>query len=223
MVLHRIVDGRQGGTVSLSTIAVPEGAKRAYEKAGKEFSKGKPNLSNVTKELEKAVEIYPEFAAAWFMLGGVRKDLDNRSGAREAFEQAIAANSQYVSPYLGLLQMAIEEKRWEQADQLSNQALELSPNHISIHYLKAQANSNLGRIDVAERSALRVKGSSEAQKYPLIHYILGWIMSEKGDFHSAAVEYRRLLEIQPTTGLSERLREQLADWERQGLIQMSQN
>jgi tetratricopeptide (TPR) repeat protein len=232
IVLHRL-DNIEGGTISLKTLAAPEEARKAYEKAGKELRKKKVNLSKVANELEKAVEIYPEFAVAWHMLGEVLLVQKDRLGATEAFEQAKAADSHYVNPYLFLALMALEEKRWEQAARLSDQALKVSPQQITAHYLNAVANSSLGRIDylnavansslgridVAEESALQVQESSQAQNYPLIHYVLGWIMSQRGNFHSAAVEYRRFLEIQPHVPLAERLKEQLTQWQKEGLIQ----
>jgi tetratricopeptide (TPR) repeat protein len=209
----------EGGTVSLKTLAAPKDARKAYEKAAEELQKEKPNFSKASKELTKAVEIYPEFASAWYMLGGVRLAQKDRSAAHQAFEQAKAADSQYVNPYLFLALMALEEKRWEQAARLSDQALKVSPQQITAHYLNAVANSSLGRIDVAEESALQVQESSQAQNYPLIHYVLGWIMSQRGNFHSAAVEYRRFLEIQPHVPLAEKLKEQLTQWQKEGLIQ----
>ena len=218
IVLHRL-DSIEGGTISLKTLAAPEEARKAYEKAGKELRKKKVNLSKVANELEKAVEIYPKFAVAWHMLGEVLLAQKDRLGATEAFEQALAADSQYVNPYLFLALMALEEKRWEQAARLSDRALKVSPQQITAHYLNAVANSSLGRIDVAEESALQVQESSQAQNYPLIHYVLGWIMSQRGNFHSAAVEYRRFLEIQPHVPLAEKLKEQLTQWRKEGLIQ----
>ena len=117
--------------------------------------------------------------------------------------------------------IALEEERWEDAAQLADDALQISPNHIKAHYFRAVANSRLGRVDAAEESALRVQGSNDVQNYPLVHYVLGWVMSQRGDFDSAADQFRYFLEIQPETRLAERLREQLSDWERQGLIQES--
>ena len=213
------MDSQQGGPVSIITLAAPKEAKKAYENAGKEFSKGKPNLSKVTKELEKAVEIYPEFAVAWFMLGEVRVVQNDRSGATEAFHQAIAADPDYSNPRASLALIALAEERWEDAARLADDALEISPSHIRAHYLRAVANSNLGRIDVAEASALRVRESAEVQNYPLVYYVVGWIMSQRGNFHSAAVEYRRFLEIQPHVPLAEKLKEQLTQWQKEGLIQ----
>jgi Tfp pilus assembly protein PilF len=119
--------------------------------------------------------------------------------------------------------IALEEERWEDAAQLADDALEISPSYIRAHYFRAMANSSLGRIDVAEASALRVQESAEVQNYPLVYYVVGWIMSQRGDFDSAAAQFREFLEIQPEVRLAEQLREQLADWEQQGLIQVSQN
>ena len=223
IVLHRTMDGQQGGPVSLITLAAPKEAKKAYENAGKELSKGKPNLSKATQELEKAVEIYPVFAVAWFMLGEIRVAQNDRSGATEAFQLAIAADPDYSSPRASLALIALEEERWEDAAQLADDALEISPSHIKAHYFRAMANSRLGRIEVAEASALRVQDSNEVQNYPLVHYVLGWVMSQRGDFDSAADQFRHFLEIQPETRLAERLGRQLADWEQQGLIQAPQN
>ncbi len=220
IVLHAI-DGRQGGTVSLKTLAAPKDAKKAWEKAGKELTKKKPNFSKATKELEKAVEIYEEFAAAWYLLGEMRAIQDDRSGAAEAFKLAIAADADYSKPRVSLALIALEEERWEDAAQLADDALEISPNVVKAHYFKAVANSSLGKVEVAEASAVRVQESNEVQFYPLVHYVLGWVMSQKGEFEAAVVHFRHFLELQPEARLSERLRQQLSDWEQQGLIQES--
>jgi len=155
------------------------------------------------------------------MLGEVRMVQSDRSGAAEAFELAIAADAEYASPRVSLAFIALEEERWEDAAQSSDEALQISPDHIKAHYYNAVANSSLGKVDAAEASALRVQESGEVQNYPLIHYVLGWIMSQRGDFDSAAAQFRNFLEIQPEARLAERLIEQLADWVEQGLIQES--
>ena len=217
--LHRTMDSQQGGTVSLITLAAPKEAKKAYENAGKELSKGKPNLSKVTKELEKAVEIYPEFAVAWFMLGEVRVAQNDRPAAAEAFEQARAADPGYVAPYLSQAVMAMEEEQWMKAAQLSGQAIELSPQLIKAHYLNALANTSLGRINIAEESALLVLDSNQVQTYPLIYYLLGFVEAQRENFPSAAARYRTFLETRPNASLAEKVRGTLDQWLKQGLIQ----
>ena len=47
-------------------------------------------------------------------------------------------------------------------------------------------------------------------------------MSQKGNFHFAAAEYRRFLELVPTAQITERLKDRLVQWEEGGLIPTSE-
>jgi Flp pilus assembly protein TadD len=218
IVLHRRAKAR-GTTISLNTLAAPKEAWNAYQKALKELGKKKINLLKMSTELEKAVKIYPEFAAAWHLLGEIHLKLQDETTARRAFEQALAADSNYANPYISLAMLELVEERWEQAAQLCHQALELDPQLIRAHYFNALANGFLGNVDVAEESILRVRESSQAQEYPAVHLILGWVESQKGNFQSAAAEYRSFLEAQPTALITEKLKKQLTQWKEQDLIQ----
>ncbi len=218
IILHDL-QGPEAGTVSLKTLAAPKDARKAWEKAGKELQKKKPNASKVIKELEKAVEIYPEFASAWHMLGEVHLAQNDRPAASQAFEAAQAADPIYVNPLLSLALMAVEEERWKEAVDLCNLVLELNPNIIKAHYLNALAYSSLGQIDAAEKAALLVQERNQDQTYPLVYYVLGFAESQRGDFPSAADRYRTFLDILPNVPLAERMKEQLALWQEQGLIQ----
>jgi len=216
-------DRAASATISLTTLAAPKDARKAYEKAQKELGKKKIKFDEVTKELEKAVKIYPEFAAAWNLLGEVSLELEDWPAARESFLAAVAADSQYATPLISLAMMELEEENWEEAAQLSRQAIDLDSGLIRAHFFNAVASSSVGQLDVAEESVLQVQGSSRAQNYPFAHYILGWIMSQKGNFHSAAAEYRRFLEVSPTAEVAEELRDQLDQWEELGLIPDSES
>ena len=206
------------GTVSLKTLAAPKDARKAYEKAGKELQKENPNFSKASKELTKAVEIYPEFATAWYFLGNVRLAQQDRPAASEAFKEAKAADSEYANPYLSLALMALEEERWKEASDLSTQVLVLNPRLTEAHYFNALANSSLGRFNIAEESALVVLDSNKGETYPLVYYVLGFAESQKGNFPSAAARYRSLLEIRPEGSFAGKLKEQLVQWQEQGLI-----
>ena len=206
------------GTVSLKTLAAPKDARKAYEKAGKELQKKNPNLSKASKELTKAVEIYPEFASAWYVLGKVRLAQQDRPAASQAFKEAKAADSGYAIPYLSLAMMALEEERWKEASDLSTQVLELNPRLTEAHYYNAIAYSSLGRFNVAEESALVVLDSNKAETYPLVYYVLGVAESQRGNFPSAAARYRSLLEIHPEGSFAGKIKDQIAQWQEQGLI-----
>ena len=218
IILHSIKPP-EGGTVSLKTLAAPKDARKAWEKAGKELQKENPNFSKASKELTKAVELYPEFASAWYMLGEVRLAQTARPGASEAFEQASAADPEYANPYLSLALMQMEEGRWQEAADLCSQALELNPQLIKAHYLNSLAHGSLGSLDVAEESALLVLNNNQAKTYPLIYYVLGFVEAQRENFTSAAARYRTFLEVRPNLSLAKKARGQLDQWRKQGLIQ----
>ncbi|MDA1314379.1 MAG: hypothetical protein O2968_13645 [Acidobacteria bacterium] len=100
-------EGVQGTAISVTTLAAPKKARKAYEKAFNETRKKEPNLTKAAADLVKAVTEYPKFAAAWNMLGRIKLDQNDRAGAYEAFERAVSGDASYIAPYSPLLQMAI--------------------------------------------------------------------------------------------------------------------
>jgi hypothetical protein len=48
--------------------------------------------------------------------------------------------------------------------------------------------------------------------------MLGAIEARRGDFASAALEFRRFLELRPDSDTTDRLSKMLADWEERGFI-----
>ena len=90
------IDGPKGTTVSFNTLNAPKKARDAFEKAGKELHKEKVDFKKVRKHLKKATEIYPEFAAAWQLLGQANLASGDRKEARNSFRHALEADPNYV-------------------------------------------------------------------------------------------------------------------------------
>lgn len=141
------------------------------------------------------MEIYPEFAEAWQVLGEVRLEVQARAAGRAASERALAA-----------------------AAEMSQQALEINPRLVRAHYFGALADSSLGNPKEAEAAARWVQSSSEADMYPVTYYILGWIQAKREGLELAAAEYRQFMEIQPTAPVGRGRLEQFDQWESLGLI-----
>ena len=110
LVLRR--DGQvEGLTISATTAMAPKDAQKAYKKGQQKASKEKWDEAQAL--LEKAVQIYPRYAVAWFDLGRVQLRKGAAVEARHSFEQSItAADPKYVNPYRGLAELDMQEKQW---------------------------------------------------------------------------------------------------------------
>ncbi len=210
----------QDTMVSLNTLAAPRKARKAYWKARKELARNKASsYPRAIKELEKAVWVYPEFAAAWQMLGQLRLSKEDQEGAREAFSKALSSDPAYIPPCLSTAALDFRDNRWEEVDELTLRILELDPETMEAYYYHGVANYYLGKLGAAKKSALKVSQSREARRYPLIHFLMGSIHAQEGNFTQAASEYRHLLRLEPDLPFAGQLRYQLTTWRREEIIQ----
>jgi tetratricopeptide (TPR) repeat protein len=182
------------------------------------MNRPKPNLEKAEKELDKAVAEYPEYAAAWHMLGRVRLAKQNNEAAKEAFEKAIDADAKYLNPYDPLVRMALQQQRWGDAAEISSRLLKLNPHATEMQYFHAVAAFNGGDIEAAEKSAKTVREARDGQKFPGAQHLLGMILAKKGKFEPAATEFRGFLTSQPDSAAAPSVRRQLTEWEALGVI-----
>lgn len=185
-----------GTTISMTTLNAPGDAKRAYEKGRKAFDESK--FAEAEKELTKAVKIYPGLAAAWSLLGDIHQQNKQLEEAVKDYQQAFTADPHFVNPCFGLALVAMQEKRWQDAVQFTDQVLRMNPSAFpSAYFYNAVAAYNLGQIDVAQESARKFKTLDTDHRHPDICLLLGQIYIKNGDYASAAQEMRDYLTIAP--------------------------
>ena len=218
IVLRRL-EKVSGSTVSFTALAAPKKVRKAFQKATKELRKKKVKYSKVSKELEKAVKVYPKYAAAWHLLGATRLKLKDEGGAREAFQRAIEADPEFVSPYIELAMLEGDSDQWVEVSRLSDRILELNPYIGQAHYFSAVANFNLGKIDLAAKSIYHYKKDEASKMFADSYYLAGAIFAHKGNATSAAAEFRQLLKSFPKDQRADQIRKSLNAWEEKGLIE----
>ena len=224
MTLRRL-EGGEGVGISATSLRAPRKARKSYDKAVRELRKnrkGSKELAKAIRELEKAVEEYPEYAAAWNLLGQARLSSHDKAGAGDAFRKAMAADDKYLGPYLPLLRMELQAKRWKQVDEVSIRLLRLNPGASGARFYRAVANLNSGNLEVAQQLAAEVQAGEDAGKWPDTHHLLGMVFAYKGDFPRAAAEYRSYLRARHLGPVAEQLRQQLAEWEASGMIKKAE-
>jgi hypothetical protein len=201
--LKRLGDA-PGTTISVTSMAAPKEAMRAYEKAQK-IKTEKPEEAE--KQLKKAVEIYPQFAAAWTLLGDIHRQRNEFDVARTDYARAAAADPQFVNPAYGLTVIAMQEKKWEEAIRLSDQVLKLNAGAFPLAYFfSAAANYNLQKFEAAEDSARKFKAVDTQHAHPDVCLLLSYVLSRKQDYAGAAREIRDYLAVAPNSPDAEQLK-----------------
>jgi tetratricopeptide (TPR) repeat protein len=195
-VLHYTGDVK-GGTTSVTSEQAPKDAKKAYQKGLDAVKASNPDEAQ--KDLLKAVGVFPKYAAAWFELGQVYESRGHVPEAKDAYNQAIAGDPNYVNPYEKLYLLAAKESDWPQVAELTGKLLGLDPyDFAGAYYYNALANLQANKLDAAERSgreAVKVAGPKAEVR---AHYVLGLILGRKGDLPGAVAELREFLTMAPS-------------------------
>ncbi|MGD0435224.1 MAG: tetratricopeptide repeat protein [Bryobacteraceae bacterium] len=195
VVLKRIGDN-EGSLVSITALKAPEQAQKAYGKGVVAMTDKK--WAAAQKNFERAVEIYPDYAAAWSDLGLVLYEQSNAEKARAAWEHAVAVDPKYMKPYLQLTRLDLEEKRTEDAANLAERALATNPVEFpQIYFYHAVANYNLKRFAVAEKSVRRAIDLDSHREIPRAEVLLASVLAAEGDRQGAVQHLRKYLELAP--------------------------
>jgi TolA-binding protein len=180
----------EGATISMTSLSAPKEAREAYERARKAQAEKKWDAAE--KQLNKAVEVYPQYAAAWDMLGTIHQDRPDV--ALREFSQSIASDPQFVNPYFGMAVIAVRQKRWTDVQQLTAQVLRLNAYAFPFaHLYNGAANFYLGRIDAAEQSVRRFQSLDSDHRWPDVSLLLADILEAKQNYDGAAQQLRDYL------------------------------
>ena len=203
-IFLRRIGNAPGTTISVTSMAAPKDAMRALEKAQK-IKAEKP--AEAEKELNKAVKIYPQFAAAWTLLGDLHREHNDFDTARSDYAQAISADPQFVNPAYGLAMIAAQEKKWDETIRLTERVIKLnSAAYPLVYFLNAAANYNSQKFEPAEESAKKFKTLDTQHSHPDVCLLLSYLYSGRQEYASAAREIREYLTLAPNSPDAESLK-----------------
>jgi tetratricopeptide (TPR) repeat protein len=210
--LHRL-EHVEGTSISVTNALAPSAAKKALEKGREQEKKGK--WEDARKAFEKAVQIYPRYAAAWNELGRLQlRDHDGPS-ARHSFEQSLAADPRYVNPYDGLAELGMLAHDWQSVIDVTSKLFALDPiSFPEAYYYNAVGYYSLGNLDAAEKSALQGVRVDEAHQIPRLQYVLGLIHMRRQDYAAASEHMQLYLRFAAQPAEADQARKSLAEIEK---------
>jgi tetratricopeptide (TPR) repeat protein len=213
-ILMRRLGPDEGTTVSVTTLAAPKDARKAYEKALEAEKKNK--LPDAQASLEKAVTADPKYALAWMELGKVQAAQGQADAARNSLQQSMASDPKFVPPYVEIAQLEFRAHDWQPLAQTTEKATGLDPFHYPIaFFLNGVANYNLHNLDRAEESVKRAEKLDVNHKLPQTFYLMGLILADRKNYAAAVGQVAEYLKLAPKAPDAAEAQAQLAHLEEQ--------
>ena len=197
-----------GAIISVASLNVPKKAAKEFRKARKAARKKK--YEEALGRLQKATEMYPQYAEAFNEMGRIYRGQNQKEEARRAFEQAIAADPEWVRAYVSLASLQMSENQPQQLLKTSNKILQLRPALGPGHFFRSYASLSLSRVEEAEKSALQAD-RYEHRQLPQIHLLLTQIYWQKGKLEEAEKQLRTFLQESPKAPNADQVRAGIAE------------
>lgn len=190
------VAGIHSPTVSLTRLEVPQKARQEHEKACSALKHKK--FSEAEEHLLKAINLYPDYAGAWVLLGQIQELEHKSNDAAESCNRAHRIDPSYAPAYLCLAYLQAADKKWEQLRQLTESLLQLHPIYTTnVYYYNALAYLNLGKLSAAEISARRGIADSKEHHQPHLHLVLSQVYERAGNRQAEIDELHEYLRCSP--------------------------
>ncbi len=134
------------------------------------------NLDHAEEICRRVIELDPNYARAWYNLGGLLKDLNRKDEAETAYKKALEVDPNYAAAWSNLGLLLKDLNRKDEAETAYKKALELDPNLAAAWSNLGVLLNDLNRKDEALRAfaqLLRFGPSQYAQTIKAFRFVLG--------------------------------------------------
>lgn len=217
VTVERIADAKENsaigsGMVNAAHFNIPENARKEFDKAGEAMAH--EQWDKARSSLNKAIEIYPEYALAYNNLGVVYSRINDPVRESEALNKAISLDEHLASAYVNLAELCIRQKDYNRAESLLQKAIPLDPTHAKNYMLLADAQLLNQQYDAAIASAQKAHGLPH-EKLALTHYIAAKAYEHQNRPKEAISELQEFLKEEPQGARADHMRQELQQLQRQ--------
>lgn len=178
-------------------VKVPKTAHDAYDSAMRLLEEGQRD--EAIKELNRAIEIYPDYFRALNDLGVILMQLRRNDEAALVFERAIKTAPRVYHPRLNLAIIRTRQGRYKEAVESLERLHKSNPAIIEVRAPLADALMALNRLDEAEKHlrAALAEGKLSKPAEGNTRYLLGLLLNRKHRYEEAAQELIAAAKILP--------------------------
>lgn len=194
-------------SVAAVDLDIPEDARKEFDKATKTMAD--KNWLKAQQQLNRAISLYPQYAAAYNNLGVVYGHMNEADHEREALEKAIALNDHFVPAFVNLAKLCIKERNAARAETLLESAGRTEPPDADTLTLLAESQLLNKHYDGAIASAHNAHALPR-QHPAVVHYIAARAFEHENRFPEAVAELQVFLKEEPQGARADHVREEMA-------------
>ena len=146
---------RRRHAVSARELAIPERAWREFRNAQSDL--GRHAVDSAEAHLQKAVEIAPQFEAAWNNLGILDYQSREFERAEQCFRRALDADPEAYEALVNLGGVLTTLRRAREAQAYNERAVSLRPNEALANAQLGRAYLDMGEMDLSEKYLERAR------------------------------------------------------------------
>ncbi len=181
-------------TVSVQQLSVSRSARQKYTKARERLEKR--DVPGAIEHLKKAVELSPQFTAAWNQLGTVAYLSKEPRKAEEYFREALRQEADSYPPLVNLGGALLAQDRVEESHSVNLRAVEMRPDDALAHSQLGRSYFSLSELDHAHRHLKQAK-ALDPKHFSFPQLVLAQIYELKSDSVSLMRELEEFLIFHP--------------------------
>jgi tetratricopeptide (TPR) repeat protein len=201
--------GAKPGVVSAALAAVPEKARKLYERGVEEART--ENAAKAANTLKEAVTLYPNFPLALNELGVQYLKLRQVTKAIEVLREACKLNPDAAPARLNLGIALLEAKQFAPSEEQLRESLKRNNSSATAHMYLGIALLRQTQFEEAEKE-LVVATQANAAQLGMANYYLGGLYWRKKDYPRAVEQLEKYLVLTPNAPDAERVRSTIRDF-----------
>lgn len=208
-------------TVSVTSLAAPAKAKKAFDKGQEAERKGKWQAAY--EYFKNAVSMYPRFAIAWLELGRLEARQNSLLAAQQSFQHAVNEDSRLVDGYVELARVAARQENWKGLASTTDTLVQRWPDAAAQYWFwNSVAYYNLGELGHAETSVTRGLRLDPGHQIPQMEYLYGIILGSRKDYTGAADHISAFLQLVPNSPEAPAARQALTAYQERAKLEAAE-
>jgi len=188
-------------TLPLWALQIPPEARKEHDRGVKQLEKGK--TKEAIAHLQDAIDLYPDYAGAYGLLGMAHLKEADHGAAIKAFEKALEIDSKLPEAAFGLGAIYSAQERYGEARDYLLQARSLRPEDWRISLELGQVYLRMGQLGDAETSLRQAVSAHE--EFARSHLLLINALALQDKYPECLLAMERYLQLFPKDQFAEQV------------------